>query len=130
MSPDNWKSKTNGLGSCFHQALHRWALLHAHGEHGYRIAIGVVGKSAFCLERHLHAWLENGAEVVSAVSGKRFPRLLFYRRAGIEPDSVRLVKPRAIIRKHRGYIDSDTVISLLNAAQIPWREDRGGIIPV
>lgn len=129
VSPDDWVSKTPGMGSCFHQALHRWALMRASGE-VYKIAIGIVAATEK-EPRHLHAWLQRSDDefVVSAVTGERAPRSGFYRFVGIERSTVRLVNPRAIMRARDGVIDSETVTALLNESGIPWHTVNGGILP-
>lgn len=130
MTPDDWQSVNAGQGSCFHQALHRWALLHQQGEHGFKVAVGVVGVSAFCLERHYHAWLERGPVVISAVSGASSERVAFYREVGVDPATVHLVNPRSVLRRSKWRIDRDTVHQLLEASGVKWREERGGVLPV
>lgn len=74
MNPDDWQALIPGQGSCFHQALHRWALLHANGEQHFKIAVGIVRANPYDLKRHLHAWLEREQIVISAVSGESFER--------------------------------------------------------
>lgn len=117
------------MGSCFHQALHRWALLHANGEHGFRIALGVVRPNLYDLKRHLHAWIERDGIVISAVTGESFEALTFYRTVGIEAFSIARVNPRSILRSARWVIDRDTVTALLNASGISWQVVNGGVLP-
>lgn len=130
-SPDDWKAVTPGMGSCFHQALHRWALLRQQGEI-YKVAIGVVMANERDPQRHLHAWLATGYSktVISAVSGECVLRATFYEFVGIERPTVRLVNPRSIMRARDGIIDRETIEALLNASGIRWMTGPGGgVIP-
>lgn len=129
MTPADWKSTHAGLGSCFHQALHRWADLRAEGEI-YKVAIGIVAANG-SEPRHLHAWLQRPDDsfVISAVTGDRAPRAGFYRFLGIERDTIRLVNPRSIMRSRGGVIDGETVTALLNESGLPWHVVNGGVLP-
>lgn len=130
MRPEDWKSVTPGMGSCFHQSLHRWALLHRNMEYGWSIALGIVGANMYDPVRHLHAWLERDAVVMSAVTGESFERFDFYRQVGIEPNSVRRVNPRKLLRRAKWTISGDTVDALLKASGIPFKvSDQGGVLP-
>lgn len=128
IGPSDWRAAVPGMGSCFHQALHRWALLRQQGDI-YKIAIGVVAANDLDPHRHLHAWLQRDDIVISAVSGDMQYREAFYHFVGVERGSVSFVNPRKIMRDRRGAIDRGTIVALLNAAGIPWRVVNGGVLP-
>lgn len=127
MSPDDWKSKHPGMGSCFHQSLHRWALRRQEGD-SWKLAIGVASNETDPTP-HLHAWLQQGEVVMAASDGYTWNRLQFYRFVGIDRATVRLVNPRSIMRATKGVIDTATVDLLLNASGIKWRVVDGGVLP-
>lgn len=129
MQPEEWVSATPGMGSCFHQALHRWALLRQQGE-SFKIALGIVRANERDPHRHIHAWLQRGNTVISAVTGDWVERFAFYDFVGIEPGTVHLVNPRSIMRERDGVIDRETVRALLDSSGLRWRvSDDGGILP-
>jgi hypothetical protein len=111
--PDAWTAATPGMQSCFHQAFSRWALFSSHGEHGWRIAVGIV-RGGMEGTDNVHAWLQDGARVVSAVTGEAFDRAGFYRAVGVDARTVRLINPRKILRRAKA-IDRDAVKALLDA---------------
>ena len=127
--PEAW-SANGGMGSCFHQALSRWAQFHQHGAKGWRIGIGVIpeGIDSHTGEqsRNVHAWLERGETVVSAISGDWWRREVFYKEVGIDPATVKLVNPRKIVRK--GIIDKHSVGHLLDLWGGRWKlNDHRGV---
>jgi hypothetical protein len=129
VTPDDWQAVTPGLGSCFHRALHRWALLRQEGRTA-KVAIGVVAANELDDHRHLHAWLQDGDAVMSAVTGEMYDRATFYHRVGVERRTVALVNPRSIMRATKGIIDRETVRALLDASGIAWRtNEQGGVLP-
>jgi len=128
--PADWKPPVDGMGTCFHRALTRWTHMQIEDStHGWRVAVGLVnpptpgskmeeavravGGTISQGVRHVHCWMERGDEVISAVSGKFYERDFFYLIVNVERDSVRLVNPRKIIRKHG--ITRDAVEALLEA---------------
>lgn len=129
-SPDDWVAVQPGMGSCFHRALHRWAELHVNDpSHGFKIAIGIVAPCAMEPVRHLHAWLERGDAVLSAISGDAWHRNIFYHEVGVEPGSIKYVNPRRLMRAARFAIDKATVTALLDESGHRWRSENGGVIP-
>jgi len=129
MNADDWVAASPGMGTCFHQSLHRWADLRQQGE-TFKVAIGIVAASAADPERHLHAWLQRGHVVIASSTGERVARSKFYSFVGIERATVVLVNPRSIMRARKGCIDGETVRMLLDESGIAWRKnERGGVIP-
>ena len=123
-----WVAKVNGLGTCFHQALDRWTALREIGVYDFKVAVGIVRSTAENPGRHVHAWLESGELVMSAVNGAGFHRLPFYEFVGIEPDTVRRVNPRSLLRARGGVIDREPVRLLLEEAGIAYKVIDGGIM--
>jgi len=122
--PDAYLWETGkGLGSCFHRALSAWAMLQRENSaHGWKIGVGVILNKE--RERCIHAWLERGGLVISAVSGDLYDRDWFYLRCEVERDTVRLVNPRKILRAHR--INRASVQWLLDAWGGHYRVEPGG----
>jgi|SRR6185436_3881226 len=115
-----------GLGGCFHQAIDAWGKLRV-SDPGWRIAVGVMGPNPYNDHRHLHAWLERGGVVVSTASGKTYMRKEFYSLFDIEPQTVRLMNPRALRNRP---INREAVKVLLNLWGQPWHvTPEGGVMP-
>jgi hypothetical protein len=118
------------MGSCFHQALSRWALLRDEGETGWKIALAIV-VPVLGRDRHLHAWLQHGERCLMVVDGTPMQRDAYYEFMGVERDTVRLVNPRHLLRNLRGSINRNTISDLLNLSGLPWTSNElGGIVPV
>lgn len=121
-----WRGKVPGAGGCFHAALHAWLV---HREQGWRVAIGVARASYITPYRHLHAWLEREDMCMSVVTGDEQPLFKFYDFVDIERDSVRLVNPRRMLRRHG--ISRECISALLNAwGEGKWCIVKGGVVPV
>lgn len=129
MSPDDWIAAQAGMGTCFHQALHRWAIARRHGS-VWKIAIGIAASEADPLP-HLHAWLEivGFDKVMASSTGTICNKGEFYDFVGIDKRSVRLVNPRRVMRAAKGAINKRTIEALLNESGIRWRSVDGGVLP-
>lgn len=127
MNPADWRAINPGMGACFHQAIHRAAILGP----GWFIAVGIVAPSAYNLARCFHAWLERESQVISAVTGVSYPLLEFYREVGIDPSSVRRVNPLRIMRRvaGSGTIGKEEVKMLLDMSGIPYQVVNNGVLP-
>lgn len=128
--PDLWQPPKPGLGTCFHQALNRWALLRESRSpegHGWRVAIGVV-RGGIEGTDNVHAWLERGPQVISAATGAPYTRARFYQVCGIDPATVRLINPKNLLRRHK-QIDRYVVHELLETWGGRYRvTEHGGVV--
>ena len=122
--PDDWATAA-GLGTCFHQALSRWAHLRAAGDTRWWVAVAVVNTE----DRHIHAWLESGDDVVTR-DGHMMNRETYHEFLNVERDTLRLLNPRDILRKLRKTIDRDAVDALLVLWGLPYTvNEQGGVMP-
>lgn len=119
--------RISGQGNCFLRALEGWTRLRA-DKNGWRVAIGVAGANVINSKRHLHAWLECEGErrCLSAVTLQWFEREAFYASLAIDQNTVRLINPRRIVRRHG--IDSEAVRALLDAWG-EWYVADGAVLP-
>lgn len=115
-------ASVNGFAACFHNSILLWREAR---RDGWLIAIGVVSHGIGV--PHVHAWLERGDQVYGVSSDQFWSRLTFYRHAGIDPSTVRLVNPRKFAR--HGAIDRQMIFALLDAWGSPWTVLSGGIVP-
>ena len=111
-------------------ALSRWAQFRRSGAEGWRIGVGVVPEGICSATgeqtRNVHAWLERGEEIVSAITGDRWTREVFYREVGIDAATVKLVNPRKIVRA--GQISKESVKHLLDLWGGRWKlNDHRGV---